>query len=315
MDLEEKQVKIIFLNKYQLKVSRGAETFVSELSKRLSKKHEVEVVSDINYFELLQKEFNVIIPTNGRLQVVLVRIISWIKGAKMIVSGQSGIGVDDRVNIYSFPDYFIGLSTKAKEWAKKTNPFVKSIYIPNGVDLGKFNPNGQKIVIGLPQPVILSVGALESNKRLNLAIKAVSKLKKGSLLFVGKGGEKENLKKLAEKLIPGRFKIMSFDHKDMPKVYRSVDLFTFSTVPWESFGIVLVEAMASGLGVVASDDKIRKEIIGTAGILVDPTNTDKYATALKKALDTNWEEKSRKQAKKFDWDIIAKSYEKLFKKL
>ena len=41
-------MKIAFLNKYQDKVNRGAETYVFELSKRLSKNHEVDVISDIS---------------------------------------------------------------------------------------------------------------------------------------------------------------------------------------------------------------------------------------------------------------------------
>lgn len=318
-------MKIIFLNKYQKKVERGVETFLTELSSRLSKSHEIEIISEINYLKLLQKDFDVIIPTNGRMQAVLSRLISWLKGSKMLISGHSGIGLDDRINLYTFPNSFVALSESAKNWAKKVNPFVKVEKIPNGIDITKFKKEGQKLKINLPQPIVLSVAALADWKRLDLTIKAVSKLKKRSLLIVGKGSEEKKLKELAEKLIPGRFKIMSFSHKDMPKVYRSVDLFTYPTVPWESFGIVLLEAMASGLGVVATNDPIRAEIIGNSGILVNPKNISEYSNALKKALDINWSDKQslaksgfgkpRKQAEKFNWDIIAKSYEKLFKKL
>src|SRR6185369_2202145 len=84
------RMKIAFLNKYQGKVNRGAETFVSELSKRLSKAHQVDVISDINYLNLMKSKYDIIIPTNGRLQALIIRIICWLTGAKMIVSGQSG---------------------------------------------------------------------------------------------------------------------------------------------------------------------------------------------------------------------------------
>jgi len=59
-------MKIAFLNKYQNKVYRGAETFVFELSKRLSRDNEVDVISDINYFEILKKNMILLFqPTGG----------------------------------------------------------------------------------------------------------------------------------------------------------------------------------------------------------------------------------------------------------
>ena len=101
----------------------------------------------------------------------------------------------------------------------------------------------------------------------------------------------------------------------MSEVYRRANLLVFPTVPWESFGIVLIEAMASGLPVVATDDPIRREIVGDAGLFVDPTNIEEYAKAIEKALSTDWGDKPRKQAEKFSWDIIASSYEELFKNI
>src|SRR5574340_141714 len=100
-------MRIVILNKYQNKVFRGAETFVFELAKRLSKNHDVDIISDVNYFKLLKNKYDIIIPTNGRCQAILVRIISWLTKAKMIVSGQSGPGWDDRVNLYTFPNVFV----------------------------------------------------------------------------------------------------------------------------------------------------------------------------------------------------------------
>ncbi len=76
-------MRIAILNKYQFKVNRGAETYVMELAKRLSVKHEVDILTKIN----LHKKYDVVIPTNGRFQVFIVRMLTWITGAKMIVSG------------------------------------------------------------------------------------------------------------------------------------------------------------------------------------------------------------------------------------
>lgn len=302
---------IAILNKYQNKVNRGAETFVSELTKRISINHEVDVLTKINF----AKKYDVIIPTNGRFQVFIVRLLTWLTGSKMIVSGQSGIGLDDRLNLYSFPDYFVGLSDFAVNWSKKINPFVKVVKIPNGTDLKRFKIYDSRSKN--KTRVVLAVGAFTENKRHDLTIRAVSKLKNIKLLIAGGGGDKkQEIIDLGFKILGKyRFEVVETTNEKMPDIYNKANLLVFPTVPWESFGIVLVEAMASGLPVVASDDPIRREIVGDAGLFIDPTDTDFFAKTIEKALNTNWKDLPRKQAEKFNWDIIAKQYEELFNNL
>lgn len=234
----------------------------------------------------------------------------------MIVSGQSGMGWDDRINLYCFPDVFIALSSEALKWAKRVNPFVSSVYIPNGVDINKFQPPRTKSQTKETKTV-LAVGAFTEQKRLDLAIDAASKLENIRLVIAGGGGNiKNNIYDLGiKKLGKDKFEIISVPFEKMPEVYQSADVFTLPSKSSEAFGNVLVEAMASGLPVVATDDPVRREIVGDAGILVDPTNTDAYSKALQKALDNDWQDAPRKQAEKFSWDVIAKEYENLFKKI
>jgi glycosyltransferase involved in cell wall biosynthesis len=307
-------VKVAFLNKYQNKANRGAEVFVTEVSNRLRSQFEVDVISDIDYLKILNTKYDVIVPTNGRSQVFIVRIISWLSGAKMIISGQSGLGADDKWNLLCRPEVFVALTHFQESWAKRFKPGTRTAVIPNGVDLKVFNSKIVPMQINLAKPIILSVGAFENGKRLDLIIKAVAKTK-ASLLLVGKGDKQNELQELGDKLLPGRFKIMSFPHSKMPKVYMSANMFTYPTVPWESFGIVIVEAMASGLPIVATNDPIRKEIIGSAGILVNPVDAEKYAVAIQNALDKKWGNIPRSQSRQFDWDDIAKKYAELFRSL
>lgn len=257
-------------------------------------------------------DIQVLVCTNGQWQTLLCRLWSWKSKKKMVILGQSGPGLDDRFNLLCLPDIFVSMTDFQSGWAKRANPFVKVVKIPNGTDLIKFKHLVKGLDVDLPRPIILSVAALVFHKRLALTIRAVAELNKGSLLLVGKGEEETKLKRLGEELLPGRFKIMSLTHKDMPRVYTTADLFTYPVVSWESFGIAMLEAMASGLPVVANNDPIRKEIIGDAGILVNPEDTEEYSKALNKALETKWGNKPRKQAEKFSWDEIAKNYEELF---
>lgn len=309
-------MKIAFLNKYQDKAKRGAETFVYELSRRLAKNHKVDVISNISYLNLFKRRYDILIPTNGRLQVFLIRKIAWLTGAKVIVSGQSGMGWDDKLNILSFPNTFVALTTKAANWAKKFNPLVKVETIPNGVDLSKFIQKGNILKTNLKHPIVLAVGAFTEQKRLDLVVKAVSNLDEVSLLIVGGSGDlKDSLEKEGKNTLGDRFQILSVSFEEMPKVYRLADVFTLPSASSESFGNVLVEAMATNLPVVATNDSVRQEIVGEAGVLVDPTNIQDYANALQEALTTNWGNKPRNQSEKFSWDIIAQKYEELIQKI
>lgn len=305
-------MKIVFLSRYQQNSLRGAETFVAELSKRLAKHHQVEIFSGNKSDDLraiINGKFDVVIPTNGRLQSLKASLGRLIGGYKILISGHSGIGRDDIWNIVvGHPDVFVALTDHMQKWAKKWSLGVRVIKIPNGIDTIKFNPQGKKLDINLPKPIILSVGELVWYKNHQLIIEAVSHLEKGSVLIVGKGEDYQKLDELGRSRLPGRCKIISLPYHQMPEVYRSVNLFTLPSWDREAFGIVYLEAMASNLPVVAPDDLARREIIDKGGLLVDINNFDDYVLAIKQALTLDWSNKPRQQAEKFSWNQIAEKY-------
>jgi glycosyltransferase involved in cell wall biosynthesis len=265
-----------------------------------------------NFGKVWREKYDIVIPLNGGWQPALMRIITWLRGGKMIIVGESGIGWDDMNNLWCFPDTFVAISTYAKKWAKKINPFCKVVYIPNGVDTKRFTPDGSGLKHNLNKPVILTVAALTKSKRIDLVIKAVAGVENASLLICGKGEEKDQLQALGKRLLGNRFKIIEQDYDQMPEVYRSANLFTLVSTSVHAFEIVLVEAMASGLPVVANQDPIREEIVGDAGYLVNPTEITKYTEKIQKVLSMNWGDKPHKQAEKFNWDKISTDYENLF---
>lgn len=306
-------MKILFLSRFQKKVQRGAENFVMELSKRLSKKYQVDIFSGKDadsISKIVLAGYDVVIPINGRLQSIMASLGRVRGGYKLLITGHSGKGWDDIWNIsVARPDVFVALTDYLVNWAKGWAWGSKIIKIPNGIDLDKFSPHGKKINIGLPRPIILSVGALVWYKYHDRVIEAVSKLGRGSVLIVGYGPLKEKLMRAGKKLLGRRFKIASFQYEDMSKVYRCADLFTLPSWDREAFGIVYLEAMASGLPVVAPDDLSRREIINGAGILTDVSELQEYAKALNDCLEKDWKDIPRKQAEKFSWERISQMYE------
>ena len=182
-----KTLKIAFFNFTQNTVERGCEVFISELSRRLKTNNQVTIFSDKNklikrlpilwrfyidlqgiqillftldhFKDVLKEKYDIVVPLNNGWQPVILRFLTLLYGGKMVISGQSGRGWDDRNNLLIFPDAFVSISSALKSWAKKVNPFVKVRYIPNGVDLNKFKQDGSKINTGLERPIILCVGA------------------------------------------------------------------------------------------------------------------------------------------------------------
>ena len=308
-------MRIAFLSRYQNKVSRGAENFVSELSERLSKNHQVDILSGNdadNILKVIKGDYDVVIPINGRLQSVKASLGRIMGKYKLLITGHSGIGRDDIWNIaVVMPDVFVALTDFMASWAKGWAWGSRVVKIPDGVDLEKFSPKGEKMKIDLPRPIILSVGVLAWYKYHDRVIKAVSKMREGSVLIIGEGEAKEDLENLGKKLLGGRFKIISLPFEDMPKVYRSCDLFTLPSWSREAFGMVYLEAMSSGLGVVAPDDQSRKEIIGDAGLFTNVDDLAIYAAVLEKAVIVDWSKKARAQAEKFSWKKVTNAYEKL----
>lgn len=263
----------------------------------------------------LPKDIDIVVSVGSGWISFFARLWCWKNHKKLVISAQSGPGWDDRINLLCRPDSFITLTTHQTNWAQNNGFGVKVTQIPNGVDLKKFNPRILPIKINLPRPIFLCVAALEPGKRIELTIKAVAKLAKGSLLVLGQGKLKNNLEKLAAELLPGQFQITVVPHGKIAPYYIVSDVVTMVPPLTESFGIVFLEAMACNKPVVASDDSPRREIIGDAGFFVDPENTEQYAVALKKALEKDWGDIPRKQAEKFSWDKIAEQYEELFQSL
>ena len=317
-------MKIAILSYTSGMVDRGAETLVKELSRHLAKNYQVKIYSALSLGINDWGKFNwqalkaadqfgaeIIIPVNGGWQSLLTRLYCWIRGKKMMVIGMAGLGWCDGWNLLMRPNIFIASTKRNYRWTKQFyGKGVRVEIIPHGVDLNKFKPEGKKQKFNLERPLILGVAGPDKYKRIEATISAVSKLEKGSLLLVGGSDEAEVR---GEKLLGKRFMRIKARYEELPEIYRAADIFSMVSESSEEFGIVYLEALASGLPIVATDDELRREILGDYGIYVKDVWGEEYVTKLKLALK---KQKGRtlpeKWLKKFSWEKVAQDYLAIF---
>lgn len=193
--------------------------------------------------------------------------------------------------------------------------------IPNGVDTGFFSPGDSDIKKFSDSKLnILFVGRIEKRKGLIYLLKAFKRIikKEGSgklrLIIVGEGPYKEEYEEWVEDngLQEEVFFEKSKTEKELVSYYRSADIFVSPAIFGESFGIVLVEAMACGVPVVAFANNGYKEVLKgkKAGILAEVKNvsdlTEKISLLIKNdSLRKEMGEEGMKESKKYSWEIIA----------
>jgi glycosyltransferase involved in cell wall biosynthesis len=268
---------------------------------------------------LLAQPADVIFPCNDYGGLAMAAFVRSMSSAKILYTEHSGLLGEGRCLARSLkfhPDHLVVFSEEMTEFALRLNPQQKLSIIPNGVDVDRFQPDGPQFPLSLPKPIVLCVASLrkEGHKRIELAIEAVSQLSSGSLLLCGDGPDRTYFAELGKAKLGNRFAIVSLPYAQMPELYRAVDIFTLPSKA-EPFGLVYVEAMASGLPVVATEDPMRSFIVGKAGILCDVTNLSTYSNALKTAIATHWSTLPRENAMRFSWDHIALQYCELISKL
>jgi glycosyltransferase involved in cell wall biosynthesis len=248
---------------------------------------------------LSNASFDIILPFGGTWTY---RFANWFKKkAKIIAVGHAGPVKADLV----CSDFFVALTPTDEEHAKLLDPLIPMAVIPNGVDLKAFFPAPQAKKDKKRQ-IILCVGAFSEDKCQDLLLDALAFLDPQiECILVGKGPSKQLLEEHPHAK-SGRVHFLELPHEEMPELYRQADVFTLPALR-EAFGLVFLEALASGLPVVANDGPRQRFVIGEAGIYCDVTDAEAYAAALKAALVKSPDSAGTKQVEKFAWhDIIAK---------
>ncbi|RLJ70311.1 glycosyltransferase involved in cell wall biosynthesis [Hydrogenivirga caldilitoris] len=168
---------------------------------------------------------------------------------------------------------------------------------------------------------VVTVCRLAPEKNLSFGFRVIAKLQRmGNFdyLLVGEGPERKKLEKLAKKLNLKVEFLGNLKRERLPDLYSRASLF-FLPSKTETFGLVLAEAMASGLPVVALGRGAAPEVIGEGGIICEE-NEDRVAEAMASLLENSrlWKEKSekaRERAKFFKMDRFVREHEELYGKL
>ena len=176
---------------------------------------------------------------------------------------------------------------------------------------------------GINQRFILNVGTLEPRKNIITLIMAFDILKKKELiehklvLCGGKGWYYDNiLRKIRELKIENEIIFTGYvPDDDLPLLYNAAELFVYPSL-YEGFGLPVLEAMSCGCPVVTSNVSSLPEIVGNAGILVDPLDVEDLAQTMLKVLKDrdlrkDLVKRGLEQAKVFSWGKAAKETFKL----
>ncbi len=205
--------------------------------------------------------------------------------------------------------------------------------VSNGVDLSNFKPGKASVAIynkyDLPidRPIVLYVGRVDPEKKIGTVIdafdKVLSNIPNAYMVIVGDGVDKTRLMKKVSDI--GLKESVKFLGRVLPpdlyELYKTGSLFaTASEI--ETQGIVLIEAAATGLPLIAVDKGAVSEVCITDknGVLCEPGNIDEIAAAMKKILSDDetrkkYSKESIKIAGEHDFENTLTKFENIYKKV
>ena len=191
------------------------------------------------------------------------------------------------------------------------------VLTPNGVDVRRFSA-AAPLDLGAKKTVLF-VGRAEKRKGIDTLVQAVALLGDDDvrLAVVGEGPRLRPARSLAARLHVDALWLGRLDDDDLARAYRSADVYCAPNLGGESFGIVLLEAMAAGAPVVCSDLDAFRDVAGEAARYAPVGNPQALATQLHGVLRGGKEvaarvETGRERVARFDWRRLARELDDLY---
>lgn len=197
--------------------------------------------------------------------------------------------------------------------------------VPNGIDLTKYKKSKDHVSGSPEAETILYIGRLEKRKGVKFLLKAVKELQKTNpkvrVLIAGDGPDRTQLERyIREYSIPAKI-LGRVTEAEKLELLNSSQVFCSPARYGESFGIVLLEAMACGLPVVAGDNPGYRTVMKDTGrlSLVDPRDTVEFTRKLDimmkdKSVRSAWQNWAKQNVKKYNYKNIVDQYEAIYKK-
>ncbi|HEY7106866.1 MAG TPA: glycosyltransferase family 4 protein [Acidimicrobiia bacterium] len=188
--------------------------------------------------------------------------------------------------------------------------------LPNGVDIDQFAKGD---TVDSERPAVCFIGRLEPRKGVAQLLDAFARLDREAVLWVA--GDGPELARLRARDVRDVEWLGRISQEEKAMRLRSATVACFPAIDGESFGIVLLEAMAAGAPVVASDIDGYRDVArdGQEAILVEPKDPEGLADALRTVLDDRDAREAmaaagRARADEFSMDRLAESFVEVYER-
>lgn len=218
--------------------------------------------------------------------------------------------------VWSKAKKVIANSEGLKELALVACPNQEVSVIFNGVALEEFCPENTNSRKASGAVKLISVGRLIERKGYHYLIKALQNIKNAELLLIGEGNLKEELEGLAINLGVRVNFLGKVNHECIPGHLRKADIFVLPSLN-EGMSNAIIEAMACGLPVIATDTGGSKELIRGNGFMVKKGDISDLKRAIERFIDNPelieiMGKISKERAEKMGWSEVAANYHAVY---
>ncbi len=233
-------------------------------------------------------------------------------------------------NRVKYINYITAVSDAAAIFLRKGSKADITI-VPNGIELARYNPDTVKSYQEFDDDVktILYIGRLEKRKGVDYLLRAYEEIKswesstKVRLVIAGDGPKMRSLKNYVAQFAIEDVHFLGFvSEDDKLSLLKTCDVFCSPAIYGESFGIVLLEAMAMGAPIVAGDNPGYASVMKETGriSLVNPKHLDDFVNRLQILIEEDritdvFRDWAKNYVKQFDYKIVTDKYLDIYQKL